>query len=109
MAELDSGAPAPLVVESRAEGTDGPVVTVAGDLDISSVEQLRSVVGSLIAERPATLTFDLSKLRFMDSAGIAVLLGAVSKVGTVRVRRPTHAVRRVLELTGLTDILRIEP
>jgi anti-sigma B factor antagonist len=109
MAELDSGAPAPLVVEGRADGADGPVVTLAGDLDISSVEQLRSVVASLIANRPEMLTFDVTELRFMDSAGIAVLLGAVSEVETVRVRKPTHAVRRVLELTGLTDVLTIEP
>jgi anti-anti-sigma factor len=108
MAELDSGAPAPLVVEGRADGVDGPVVRVAGDLDIASVEQLRSVVGPLIAARPATLTFDVAELRFMDSAGIAVLLGAASEVQTVRVRKPTHAVRRVLELTGLADVLTIE-
>jgi anti-anti-sigma factor len=96
------------VVEGHPDGAEGPVVRVAGDLDISSVEQLRSVVSSLLAEHPATLTFDMAELRFMDSAGIAVLLGAVKKVETVRLRNPTHAVRRVLELTGLTDVLTIE-
>ncbi len=108
MAELAGGAAAPLVVEAES-GDDGPVITVAGDLDISSVDQLKSVVSGLVAERPRALTFDLQELRFMDSAGIAVLLGALAQVETVRLRNPSRAVRRVLELTGLTDVFAIEP
>jgi anti-anti-sigma factor len=107
MAELEHGTAAPLVVEAQ-DGGGGPVVKVSGDLDISSVEKLKSVVGELIRERPRALTFELSELRFMDSAGIAVLLGAVSQVETVRLRSPSPAVRRLLELTGLTGILAIE-
>ncbi len=107
MAELEHGSAAPLVVESH-EGGGGPVVKVSGDLDISSVEKLKSVVGELVQQRPQLITFELSELRFMDSAGIAVLLGAVSQVETVRLRAPSPAVRRLLELTGLTDVLAIE-
>ena len=107
MAELEHGAPAPLSVETAAE-EGGPVVAVAGDLDISSVTQLKETVAALVEQRPRTLTFELSGLRFMDSAGIAVLLNAVSQVERVRLRAPTPAVQRLLELTGLTDVLEIE-
>ena len=107
MAELEHGAAEPLIVETEVD-EDGPVVKVSGDLDIASVEQLKSVVSSIVEERPSRLTFDLSRLRFMDSAGIAVLLGAVSQVETVRLRGVSHAVRRLLELTGLTDVFAIE-
>ena len=41
----------------------------------------------------------------MDSAGIAVLLGATRRVPAVRLREPSPAVRRVLEMTGLTTVL----
>ena len=45
----------------------------------------------------------------MDSAGIAVLLGAAREVSSVRLKRPSTAVRRVVELTGLNEILVVEP
>ena len=110
MAELeDSPGGAPLGVETRPDADGGPVIAVTGDLDISSVGRLRAAVDELAAERPQELTFDMSGLRFMDSAGIAVLLGAAGKVPTVRLRNPTAAVRRVIELTGLTEVLRVEP
>jgi anti-anti-sigma factor len=105
----DNESAAPLGVEARPDAPGGPVIVVSGDLDISSVEELRSVVTELAAARPDVLTFDMSALRFMDSAGIAVLLGAASSVPTVRLRNPTTAVRRVIELTGLTEILKVEP
>ncbi|HEY7836655.1 MAG TPA: STAS domain-containing protein [Solirubrobacteraceae bacterium] len=109
MAELDDSGSAPLGVESRPGGPDGPVIAVSGDLDISSVERLRVVVSELAASHPEEMTFDMAGLRFMDSAGIAVLLGAASSVPTVRLRNPTTAVRRVIELTGLGEVLKVEP
>lgn len=100
---------APLGVETRPDAPGGPVIAVSGDLDISSVEQLRSAVSEMAEARPEELTFDMSGLRFMDSAGIAVLLGAAGKVPNVRLYNPTKAVRRVIELTGLTEVLKVEP
>ena len=50
--------------------------------------------------------FDLAGLRFMDSAGIAVLLGATKRVERVSLREPSPTVRRVVELTGLTACCR---
>jgi anti-sigma B factor antagonist len=110
MAELEhSDSTAPLGVETRTGEPGGPVIAVSGDLDISSVGQLRGAVDSVAASRPEELTFDMSDLRFMDSAGIAVLLGAAGRVPTVRLRNPNTAVRRVIELTGLTEVLKVEP
>jgi len=108
MAELGDLQPARAVFQTRADPDGLPVVAVSGDLDMSNAPKLERVVAAAIAERPKRLVFDLGSLRFMDSAGIAVLLGATSKVDAVRLRNPSPAVRRVIELTGLTDILTIE-
>jgi anti-sigma B factor antagonist len=105
----DSGNTAPLGIQTRADSAGAPVIAVSGDLDISSVERLRSTVAQVAAQRPDQLTFDVSELRFMDSAGISVLLGAASSVPTVRLLNPTAPVRRVIELTGLTGLLQVEP
>jgi anti-anti-sigma factor len=45
----------------------------------------------------------------MDSAGIAVLVRAAGEVGAVQIRNPSPIVRRVIEVTGLTGVLRIGP
>jgi anti-sigma B factor antagonist len=109
MDELDDNAGAQLRVETDSDPAGQPVIRVAGDLDISSVERLRSAVEAATATRPDRLTFDVSALRFMDSAGIAVLLGAARDVAIVRLHSPSRAVRRVVELTGLSDVLVVEP
>jgi anti-sigma B factor antagonist len=110
MADVEeSGNSAPLGIQTWADSAGAPVIAVSGDLDIASVERLRGVVADAAAQRPEQLTFDVSELRFMDSAGIAVLLGAASSVPSVRLLNPTPPVRRVIELTGLTDVLQVEP
>ena len=59
---------------------------------------------SRVIELYRARAFDLSGLDYIDSAGIAVLLGAAAECA-VRLRDPSPAVRRVVELTGLTDVL----
>jgi anti-anti-sigma factor len=100
--------PAEVRIATGSDATGAPVISVWGDLDISNADTLEAAVTALTATRPARLTFDLSALRFIDSAGIAVLLHASSSVSDVRLRKPSDAVRRVVELTGLTDVLQIE-
>jgi anti-anti-sigma factor len=107
MAELEPRVQ-PLVVETAVQAGGEPVIRVAGDLDIASVDELKAAVSAALVRRPESLTFEVSGMRFMDSAGIAVLLGAVSAVQTVRLRSPSPAVTRLLELTGLTGVLEVE-
>lgn len=109
MAELDDNKGAELEVETSADAAGQPVIRVAGDLDISNVEGLRSAVERVTAGRPERVTFELSALRFMDSAGVAVLLNVAREVSSVRLHNPTLPVRRLVELTGLSDVLAVEP
>ena len=108
MAELAGDRPAALGIATSADAAGSPVISVSGDLDISNADALEAAVSSVTATRPAHLTFDLSALRFIDSAGIAVLLHASSRVKDVRLRTPSPAVRRVVELTGLGEVFPIE-
>jgi anti-anti-sigma factor len=108
MAELDRERPAEIVIATGSDPTGVPVITVSGELDISNARKLEATVTTVASDGPERLIFDLSGLRFMDSAGIAVLLGAASAVSTVRLRDPSPAVRRVIEITGLTVVLPIE-
>ena len=108
MAELEDTPAAEAAIDAHTDPSGVPIVAVSGDLDISNADALEATVASIVAGRPERLIFDLTRLRFMDSAGIAVLLGAAAKVQSVHIRNPTPAVRRVVELTGLSQVLPIE-
>ena len=108
MAELDRDRAAEVVIDTRYDPAGVPIVTVSGEVDVSNAAQLQATVASIIAKQPKRLIFSLSGLRYMDSAGIAVLLDASAKVEAVQLRDPSPAVRRVIEITGLASVLSIE-
>jgi anti-sigma B factor antagonist len=107
--ELAEGRAAEVVIETAIDQTGVPTVALTGELDSSNVASLETTVASITAEHPDRLVFDLSGLRFMDSAGIAVLIGATAKVNVVKLRNPSQVLRRVIELTGLSGVLLVEP
>ena len=103
MADLNPG-PAALTVTSSSE--DGAtVLALSGELDMSNAPALREAIASSGAERTGRLILDLSRLTFIDSAGIAVLLEAAERLDSVSLRDPVRAVWRVIEITGLTQML----
>jgi anti-anti-sigma factor len=108
MAELEGEAGADVVVETRTDQAGATIVKLSGELDSANAGALAASLAPLTRDGSAQLIFDLSGLRFMDSAGIAVLLGVAAKVAVVRLRDPSPPVRRVIELTGLSAVLPIE-
>ena len=92
-----------LTIEARHE-RGYPVVTVAGEIDIATATRLREPLFELAASgRP--LVADLDQVRFIDSAGLAALVGAANRAAAhggslhaVCARPPT---RRLLCLTGV--------
>jgi anti-sigma B factor antagonist len=54
------------------------------------------------------VVIDMSELAFMDSSGLTVMLEAARRGASVVLRQPSPVVRRLVEITGLTDVLRIE-
>jgi anti-anti-sigma factor len=107
MAAIDDEHAAEIEIETRHDADGVPVVVLAGELDTSNAGSLQRTVASLTSARPDRIVFDVSGLRFMDSAGIAVLIGAAAQVETVELRNPSPIVRRVVEITGLAGTLQI--
>jgi anti-anti-sigma factor len=108
MAELKPGErSAADVAVSEEDGN--PLVAICGELDLSTTEQVRSAVDAALAGRQQRVVFDLSGLTFMDSSGIALLVRVAQRVGDVELRTPTPIVRRLIELTGLAQTLRLVP
>jgi anti-sigma B factor antagonist len=106
MAELDDDLGGDVMIATEVDAAGEPIVVVSGEIDMSNAGSLSAAVAPITATQPSRLTFDLTGLRFIDSAGIAVLLAAAAKT-TVSVRNPSPIVRSVIEATGLTAVLRM--
>ena len=80
------------------------LVTVAGEIDITTVAQLRGRLAPLAAAgRPVIV--DLTEVTFIDVAGLRVLAGAARQAaatgGSLHVVSGRYQVRRMFALTGL--------
>jgi anti-anti-sigma factor len=110
---MTDGASALLAVDV-VDSTDGPVLKLVGELDLSTVDTMTSLGRDALAGPPSLLTVDLAGVEFCDSAGINGLVklrnASVELGSRFRVTHPRPHVRRVLaDLTGLGEFLGIEP
>jgi anti-sigma B factor antagonist len=80
-----------------------PVVLVAGELDLSTADSLRTSLEPL----GGRVVVNLAGVTFMDCSGVSVLVEAhnrlVAEGGGLRVRSPSVFVVRLLELLGMGD------
>lgn len=97
-----------VLIDVQLDLNGARIVALSGELDSSNVAQLEAKLASITAESSRPLIFDLSDLQFMDSAGIAALIGAATTM-SVSLRNPSPVIRRVLAITGLAGVLAIEP
>jgi anti-sigma B factor antagonist len=89
---------------------DAIVVRATGEIDMSTVDVLRRELDAARAE-DATALLNLSGVTFIDSTGLHLLLdashrSAVSDWGFF-VGRPSEAVRRLLDLSGTSDLVMV--
>jgi anti-sigma B factor antagonist len=84
------------------------LVTVSGEIDLAAAAQLRGrLAGPAGGGRPVIV--DLSRVSFIDAAGVGVLAGAAAQAaaqgGALQLAAAGWQVRRVLALTGLDRII----
>jgi anti-anti-sigma factor len=104
MAELDDDVGGEVVIATEVDAAGDPIVVVSGEIDMSNASSLSAAVAKITATPPPRLTFDFTGLRFIDSAGLAILVSAAART-TVSVRNPSAIVRCVIEATGLSTVL----
>jgi anti-sigma B factor antagonist len=106
MADLGTPEQNPPLVDVREEsGTT--VIHLSGDLDMTNVKQVRAAIEAALGSDSGSLILDASGVTYLDSSGIALMGQAAQLAEDVQVRNPSRMVRRLLELTGLSEILRI--
>lgn len=85
-------------------------LAVEGRLETTTAPELEAVVKSEL-DGVTTLVFDFTKLEYISSAGLRVLLSAqktMNKQGSMKVTGANEIVTEIFEITGFSDILTIE-
>ena len=96
-------------VEGRRDPSGVLTLSIAGELDLASIESVHETINEVLNGDPERVVFDLGGLTFMDSSGIAMMLQISKRVGNVEVRNATPTVRRIIEATGLVGVLGLDP
>lgn len=84
------------------------VLTVSGEVDMLSAPQLAEAIRAALAAGPPALVIDLSKVDFLASAGMTVLVTAQAEVAPptrLAVVANGSATSRPIKLMGLDNVL----
>ncbi len=86
-------------------------IHLIGELDECSAVKTRELIDDIIKSSNLVnkVIFNFSKLSFMDSTGIGMLIGRYKKIKAkgwqVFVESPTTAVEKILQVSGLYSIM----
>ena len=89
------------------------VLSVGGSLDALSAPELADEISAQLRNGMVSLVADLSQLEYTSSAGLRVMLNGVkearSKGGDLRLAGIQPNVKKVLDLSGFTSIMKSFP
>ena len=99
-------------VSSRMQN-DVTVVALAGNLDSNTSPQAQQALDDILAGGARKLAVDFSKLDYISSAGLRVLLGAAKRLGgqgsagALRLFGLNETVKEVFDISGFSTILSV--
>ncbi|MFJ7772781.1 STAS domain-containing protein [Streptomyces sp. NPDC097107] len=96
----------PLSVEVTLPREEVALLTVEGYLDVDTATELQHHLANQLHHGRRHFLLDLSEVPFMDSSGMNIILRVYQEArelpGSVHIISPAPAVRRVLDLTGVS-------
>ena len=102
----------PLAVE-RTPGEGVDLLVVEGEIDVASASRMIGALNASVSEVARSLIVDLTRVEFMDSTGLALLINAHRRLRRrgkgFAVVCPAGPLRRVFEITDMIDMLHVCP
>jgi anti-sigma B factor antagonist len=107
-----SNRPAPSELRMNVEHRDEVIVTrLEGSATMDVSDDLQAHLMKLLETPASRVVVDLSGLDFVSSAGLGALVAAYrlsqESQGSLKVAAPRPAIRELLEMTRLSDILQV--
>lgn len=85
------------------------VFVLHGEIDAHTAPDVAAHLDPLPSDLGDVLTLDMAGVSFMDSSGLRVLIELNRRVdesgATLTVRSPSRAVARLIEISGLSDVI----
>ena len=88
------------------ESDGGAMIVVRGEVDMATAPQLRDTLLAVVEGGASRIALDCRGLDFLDSSGIGVLIAVRKRLGddgSLTLEAPPAHVRKVLELTGVSE------
>ncbi|MFB9349879.1 MULTISPECIES: STAS domain-containing protein [Streptomyces] len=96
----------PLSVEVTLPREDVALLTVEGYLDVDTATEFQHHLANQLHHGRRHFLLDLTAVPFMDSSGMNIILRVYQEArelpGSVHIISPAPAVRRILDLTGVS-------
>ncbi|MFF5494352.1 STAS domain-containing protein [Streptomyces aquilus] len=96
----------PLSVEVALLRDDVALITVQGYLDVDTATEFQHHLANQLHHGRRHFLLDLTEVPFMDSSGMNIILRVYQEArdlpGSVHIISPQSAVRRILDLTGVS-------
>jgi anti-sigma B factor antagonist len=110
--ELPMDNQSPLKLAERRDG-DAVVLSAEGIVDMAAAPTLTDQIRTALRQRPAALVVDLTRVTFLATAGMSVLMEAHRKSGELdipfRVVAQGPVTAKAMQLLGIDDLLAIYP
>ena len=96
---------------STFDSGDHTVLEVGGEVDVYTAPRLRERLVELVEQGARHVIVDLSRVEFLDSTGLGVLVGGLKRLrshdGDLTLVCTQHRILKVFEITGLTKVFSI--
>jgi len=100
-------------LETIGPSGDCAVLQVTGEIDVYTAAILRERIRDLAAKGAVHIIADLSRVDFLDSTGLGVLVGGLKRLrehdGSLTPVISATRILRILEITGLTKVFPPQP
>ena len=98
-----------MTIEKKINGESATLI-VSGRLDTQAAPELEAELDAVLSGLKE-LTFDMTKLEYVSSAGLRVILKAqkaMNAQGSMKLTGVNDSIMEVFDITGFLDILTIE-
>lgn len=89
------------------------VVIIEGEIDHHTASRAKERIDSKFLIEPVkNMILDMSKVTFMDSAGIGLIMGRMNRVaavgGAMKIRKPKPEINKILKMSRIESMVEMD-
>jgi len=109
---VTTGSPSPGHLELTVSfDADEVALSIRGDVDVVTAPDLAAVLAAVLDQGHSSVVVDLAETAFLGVAGLRIIETSARRLAATRsalsIRAPSKLVRRLLQLTGLADVVNV--